>query len=56
MYSLLIENPVKRQDDTIVELANSVKDKVLANIAVTKISDSYGMLSYKTKVPIYSVV
>jgi len=36
-------------------LANSEKDKVLAAIVVTKTSDSYDMLPYKTKVPIYKI-
>lgn len=49
------ENPVIRQDDAIVELANSEKDKILAAIVVTKTSDSYGILPYKTKVPIYKI-
>lgn len=49
------ENPVIKQDDAIVELANSEKDKVLAAIVVTKTSDAYGILPYKTKVPIYRI-
>ncbi len=49
------ENPVIKQNDAIVELANSEKDKVLAAIVVTKTSDSYGILPYKTKVPIYRI-
>ena len=49
------ENPVIKQDDAIVELANSEKDKILAAIVVTKTSNSYGVLPYKTKVPIYRI-
>lgn len=49
------ENPVIKQDDAIVELANSEKDKILAAIVVTKNSDSYGILPYKTKVPVYKI-
>lgn len=49
------ENPVIKQDDAIVELASSEKDKVLAAIVVTKTSESYGILPYKTKVPIYKI-
>lgn len=49
------ENPVIKQDDAVVELANSEKDKVLAAIVVTKTSDSYGVLPYKTKIPIYRI-
>lgn len=49
------ENPIIKQDDAIVELANSEKDKVLAAIVITKTSDSYGIVPYKTKVPIYKI-
>jgi predicted AAA+ superfamily ATPase len=49
------ENPVIKQDDAIVELANSERDKVLAAIVVTKTSDSYGILPYKTKVPVCKI-
>lgn len=49
------ENPIIKHDDAIVELANSEKDKILAAIVVTKTSDSYGILPYKTKVPIYKI-
>lgn len=49
------ENPIIKHDDAIVELANSEKDKVLAALVITKISDSYGILPYKTKVPVYKI-
>jgi len=49
------ENPIIKHDDAIVELANSEKDKVLAALVITKTSDSYGILPYKTKVPIYKI-
>ena len=49
------ENPLIKQDDAIVEMVNSESDKVLAAMVVTKTSDSYGVLPYKTKVPIYKI-
>lgn len=49
------ENPVIKHDDAIVELVNSEKEKILAAIVVTKTSDSYGVLPYKTKIPIYKI-
>jgi predicted AAA+ superfamily ATPase len=49
------ENPIIKQDDAIVELANSEKEKILAAIVVTKNSDSYGIVQYKTKIPIYKI-
>ncbi|HHW22933.1 MAG TPA: ATP-binding protein [Clostridiaceae bacterium] len=49
------ENPVIKADDAIAELANSEKDKILAAIVVTKTSDSYGILPYKSKVPVYMI-
>ncbi len=49
------ENPEIRQDDAIVELADNEKDKILAAIVVTKTSNSYGILPYKTKVPVYKI-
>jgi len=49
------EDPEIKHNDAIVELADSEKDKVIAAIMVTKTSDSYGILPYKTKVPIYKI-
>lgn len=49
------ENPVIKQDDAIVELANSDRERILAAIVVTKTSDAYGMLPYKTRMPIYRI-
>ncbi|NTV90979.1 MAG: ATP-binding protein [Clostridiales bacterium] len=49
------ENPVIKHDDAIIEIANSEKEKILAAFVVTKTPDSYGVLEYKTKVPVYKI-
>lgn len=49
------ENPVIKESDAIVEISNNYKENILAAIVVTKTSNSYGLLPYKTKVPIYKI-
>lgn len=49
------ENPIIKHDDAIVEIANSDKEKVAAAIVVTKNPESFGLLSYKTRIPICQI-
>ena len=49
------EKPLIKPEDAIVELANSEKDKVLAAIVVTKTAEAYGILPFKTKVPVCKI-
>lgn len=49
------ENPNIKQNDAIIELANSEKERILAAIVVTKNSDSFGVLPIKTKVPVCKI-
>ena len=49
------ENPTIKHDDAIVEIANNEKEKVIAALVITKTAESYGLLEYKTKVPIYKI-
>lgn len=49
------ENAEIKANDAIVEMADSVKDTIAAALVITKRAEDYGVMSYKTKVPIMRV-
>lgn len=49
------EKPVIKSDDAIIEAAGNENEKVLAAFVITKTSESFGVLEYKTKIPVYKI-
>ena len=49
------ENAEIKENDAIVEMANSVKDKIAAALVITKRGEDYGVMNFATKVPIMRV-